>query len=137
MTLTTLIPAAVAAILLAGAAHAAPQPAAVKPVLDYKVCTRNCLDPDSNGPALSGRAVHAAVKPVLNIQTCVKNCMDPETNGPALSGRVAKPMLNIRTPTCARTCQEPDSNGPALSGLAAKTPAVARPLSPPPFLTKG
>ena len=105
MTLTTLIPAALAAALLASAAHAAPQPAAVKPVLNFKVCT--------------------------------KNCMDPETNGPALSGRVAKPMLNIRTPTCARTCQEPDSNGPALSGLAAKTPAVARPLSPPPFLTKG
>ena len=105
MTLTTLIPAALAAILLAGAAHAAPQPAAVKPVLDFKVCTRNC-DPDTNGPALSGLAAKAAVKPVLNLKQCVRNCM------------------------------EPDSNGPALSGLA-KTPAIARPLSPPPFLTKG
>ena len=72
MTLTTLIPAALAAILLAGAAHAAPQPAAVKPVLSIKVCTRNCLDPETNGPALSGRAVHAAVKPVLSIRTCTK-----------------------------------------------------------------
>ena len=103
MNLTTLIPAALAAILLASAA---PQPAAVKPVLDYKVCTRNCMDPDTHGPALSGRAVHAAVKPVLSIRTCTKNCM------------------------------EPDANGPALSGLA-KAAAVVRPLSPPPFLTKG
>ena len=107
MTLTTLIPAALAAILLAGAAHAAPQPAAVKPVLDYKVCTRNCMDPETNGPALSGRTMHAAVKPVLSIRVCTKNCM------------------------------EPDANGPALSGLIAKAPAIARPLSPPPFLTKG
>ena len=108
MNLTTLIPAALAAILLAGAAHAAPQPAAVKPVLNIQVCNPrgNCLEPDSNGPALSGRAVHAAVKPVLSIMVCTKNCLEPDTNGPALSG-------------------------------LAKASAVVRPLSPPPFLTKG
>ena len=104
MNLTTLIPAALAAILLASAA---PQPAAVKPLLSIKTCVKHCMEPDSNGPALSGRAVHAAVKPVLSIRVCTKNCM------------------------------EPDANGPALSGLIAKAPAIARPLSPPPFLTKG
>ena len=95
MTLTTLIPAALAAALLAGAAHAAPQPAAVKPVLNIMVCTRNCMDPDTNGPALSGRAVHAAVKPVLNIRVCTKNCMEPDANGPALSG-LAKAAAVVR-----------------------------------------